>query len=208
MTDETSVYRGNGFGLEIKGNKAGLWMDSTAAPIRSGAGDDFGSLWYRSKGWPDPEQAALTKTTRIPGWKRGQQLAWDATCTGVRQDLYALDEGLYDALDFYCPIPECKCDEVNLHFEPASAPSEPSLGYVNVQLSGVVKLIPVENSDPRPERLWTAFRQRHPRYLERFAHRDTVMKTIGARLMAPKVGRNDLCPCGSGKKYKKCCATL
>jgi uncharacterized protein YecA (UPF0149 family) len=22
---------------------------------------------------------------------------------------------------------------------------------------------------------------------------------------APKVGRNDTCPCGSGKKYKKCC---
>ena len=22
---------------------------------------------------------------------------------------------------------------------------------------------------------------------------------------APKVGRNDLCPCGSGRKYKKCC---
>jgi len=21
----------------------------------------------------------------------------------------------------------------------------------------------------------------------------------------PKVGRNDSCPCGSGKKYKKCC---
>ena len=21
----------------------------------------------------------------------------------------------------------------------------------------------------------------------------------------PKVGRNDTCPCGSGKKYKKCC---
>jgi preprotein translocase subunit SecA len=24
-------------------------------------------------------------------------------------------------------------------------------------------------------------------------------------LQTPKVGRNDLCPCGSGKKYKKCC---
>jgi uncharacterized protein len=23
--------------------------------------------------------------------------------------------------------------------------------------------------------------------------------------MTPKVGRNDLCPCGSGKKFKKCC---
>ena len=22
---------------------------------------------------------------------------------------------------------------------------------------------------------------------------------------APKTGRNELCPCGSGKKYKKCC---
>jgi len=21
----------------------------------------------------------------------------------------------------------------------------------------------------------------------------------------PKVGRNDACPCGSGKKYKQCC---
>jgi len=26
------------------------------------------------------------------------------------------------------------------------------------------------------------------------------------RRETPKVGRNDPCPCGSGKKYKKCCA--
>ncbi|SEQ91401.1 SEC-C motif-containing protein [Nitrosomonas sp. Nm51] len=26
--------------------------------------------------------------------------------------------------------------------------------------------------------------------------------------MSPKVGRNDPCPCGSGKKYKKCCANV
>ncbi|HQP10905.1 MAG TPA: SEC-C metal-binding domain-containing protein, partial [Candidatus Omnitrophota bacterium] len=25
------------------------------------------------------------------------------------------------------------------------------------------------------------------------------------RHTGPKVGRNDPCPCGSGKKYKKCC---
>ena len=24
----------------------------------------------------------------------------------------------------------------------------------------------------------------------------------------PKVGRNDPCPCGSGKKYKQCCGKL
>ncbi len=25
------------------------------------------------------------------------------------------------------------------------------------------------------------------------------------RRTTPKVGRNELCPCGSGKKFKKCC---
>ncbi len=24
-------------------------------------------------------------------------------------------------------------------------------------------------------------------------------------VVGPKIGRNDPCPCGSGKKYKKCC---
>jgi preprotein translocase subunit SecA len=32
---------------------------------------------------------------------------------------------------------------------------------------------------------------------------ETKVKQI--KLDAPKVGRNDPCPCGSGKKYKKCC---
>jgi hypothetical protein len=34
---------------------------------------------------------------------------------------------------------------------------------------------------------------------------DDVIKTI--RRDEPKVGRNDPCPCGSGKKYKKCHGT-
>ncbi len=38
-------------------------------------------------------------------------------------------------------------------------------------------------------------------YLEGISHRPE-----GYRRAEPKVGRNDPCPCGSGKKYKKCCA--
>jgi uncharacterized protein len=30
-------------------------------------------------------------------------------------------------------------------------------------------------------------------------------RTSGLRRTAPKFGRNDPCPCGSGKKYKRCC---
>lgn len=28
------------------------------------------------------------------------------------------------------------------------------------------------------------------------------------RRSEPKIGRNDPCPCGSGKKYKKCCGAV
>jgi preprotein translocase subunit SecA len=36
-------------------------------------------------------------------------------------------------------------------------------------------------------------------------HPDELAKAHTFRRDQPKVGRNDLCPCGSGKKYKKCC---
>lgn len=32
-----------------------------------------------------------------------------------------------------------------------------------------------------------------------------IEKTSKTLVKPPKVGRNDPCPCGSGKKYKKCC---
>jgi hypothetical protein len=37
-----------------------------------------------------------------------------------------------------------------------------------------------------------------------FSDYEDVYKTEPVRT-TPKTGRNDLCPCGSGKKYKKCC---
>ncbi len=37
-------------------------------------------------------------------------------------------------------------------------------------------------------------------------NRPGTSKPLTFRREAPKAGRNDPCPCGSGKKYKKCCA--
>jgi preprotein translocase subunit SecA len=34
---------------------------------------------------------------------------------------------------------------------------------------------------------------------------DEEEKLEPLRRAEPKIGRNDPCPCGSGKKYKKCC---
>ena len=46
-------------------------------------------------------------------------------------------------------------------------------------------------------------REIHAYWLARRAEQDSVAKTV--RRSEPRVGRNDPCPCGSGKKYKKCC---
>jgi len=51
--------------------------------------------------------------------------------------------------------------------------------------------------------------------ISRFSKRDGDWYYVDGKLVMPKttmrdqpkVGRNDPCPCGSGKKYKKCCGT-
>lgn len=39
----------------------------------------------------------------------------------------------------------------------------------------------------------------------RWVYVDGTMNPKGAPRRVEKIGRNDPCPCGSGKKYKKCC---
>ena len=61
---------------------------------------------------------------------------------------------------------------------------------------------PVRVARPRPRPRWqeSTRRRRHAGGRARRARPEPRTAT-GA-----KVGRNDPCPCGSGKKYKKCCA--
>ena len=51
-------------------------------------------------------------------------------------------------------------------------------------------------------RIYRYFRKR------RFTAGDTVRDITAYRRTAPKVGRNDPCPCGSGKKFKQCCGSV
>jgi SEC-C motif-containing protein len=46
------------------------------------------------------------------------------------------------------------------------------------------------------------FKKQHDRW---FYIKGTIPKEPTAKLTTPKIGRNDPCFCGSGKKYKKCC---
>ena len=56
----------------------------------------------------------------------------------------------------------------------------------------------VDVSDDKAVKKWM---QKHPEVLQG----GETVKIETVRRDAPKVGRNDPCPCGSGKKFKKCC---
>lgn len=175
--------------------------------------DSIGQLWYRGKGLPDPDQKVLSATKiAIKGWRQGEVVAWNEVFTGARQDLFVLEDRLYEAVEMYCPAAECGCGEVVVHFASVTPRGAPSPGRIMVQLSGVTEIEPGKNGRDLLDRLWARFQQRHPNYLARFARRYPVIKHVGARIVGPAparssgVGRNEPCPCGSGKKYKKCCA--
>jgi hypothetical protein len=56
----------------------------------------------------------------------------------------------------------------------------------------------VDVSDDKAVKKWM---QRHPEVM----NGGETVKVETIRREDPKVGRNDPCPCGSGKKHKKCC---
>ena len=179
--------------------------------------EELGRLWYRGKGWPDPEEKSRqAPEIKIEDWKPGEVVAWGEALVGVRQDIFRFGERVFEAVDLYCVAQGCSCGEVVLDFAPIVPRGAPAPGAVRVAKSGAATLEPQhERHRERLEQLWAAFRKRHPRYVERFARRSTAMQGLAGRIVgAPRggierrtarVGRNAPCPCGSGRKYKKCC---
>ena len=63
-----------------------------------------------------------------------------------------------------------------------------------------------EHTEPENvEQVYTLFNT-PPTHIYTLPKRKRYGPTVGVRT-TPKVGRNTLCSCGSGKKYKKCCKT-
>jgi hypothetical protein len=167
--------------------------------------------WLRAKG-----VTSSPHTDWVPRGT-GELVGWDEAHPDDRQDLYLDGDVVVSADDLYCVKPACTCNEVRVHFVPTTR-GAPPVGSVRVRLpSGAV--IATESKPAKAaalDRLWMAFRARH-RVAELLARRQQKMIEL-ARLRAEeqpptqpatssRVGRNEPCPCGSGKKYKRCCAT-
>jgi hypothetical protein len=176
----------------------------------------LGRLWYRGKGLPDPiAQHRAARELVVPGFKPGQMVAHDEVLGGVRDDVYEIEGRLHQVLDLHCAKPDCSCGEVLLDIQTVNPRGGPHLGHVRIEGSGAVTAEPNSRHPQRFAEVWAAFQKRHPRYRDWLARRGALVQEVAARIMPetraprstahPKVGRNDPCPCGSGKKHKKCC---
>jgi uncharacterized protein YchJ len=121
--------------------------------------------------------------------------------------------------DQYCLLPKCPCTDTNLDII-----SIDKLGKKGKELCFVAlnyrkkrwKLVDESSFSISLETVRTAIEEQLPDIYKQMHKRHIKLKAIYAyckkkhyaskqEFELPKVGRNDPCPCGSGKKYKKCC---
>jgi SWIM/SEC-C metal-binding protein len=79
--------------------------------------------------------------------------------------------------------------------------TEKNPAVVNVQTEERVK----ELESVFQEKGWKYSIELEPDKSEDITDLELLLNPLKTRIAEKKVGRNEPCPCGSGKKYKKCC---
>ncbi len=108
------------------------------------------------EGWPDPEQKPQP-VTALPNWRPGDDVSWDEAYFGVRQDVYRMSDGPFEAAEQYCVMPECDCRTVTLRFDDLRSQQPSVAGLVTVKPTGETALEAIDLPLELLERLWTAF---------------------------------------------------
>jgi hypothetical protein len=146
---------------------------------------------------------------RVESYAPGGMVYFDEAYLTGRIDTYLIDGRRFEVADAYCLAPACTCKDMRL-----------AVNEGNQRLGSIVAALdqPGWNyrfeGKPELARVWAAFVRRYPDPRP-FRKRDKLMKEAGPDILAsarpaprvaePSVGRNQPCPCGSGKKYKRCC---
>ena len=123
--------------------------------------------------------------------------------------------------DQYCLLPKCSCTDATLTLVAEGDDSAKegkelctvAVNYRNKQwaevresaLSVDIEAVRSAVEDEIPD-LYTRLPKRHLKLKAIYAN--CKKRHFKQQVKSPKIGRNDPCPCGSGKKYKKCCMLI
>lgn len=122
-------------------------------------------------------------------------------------------------IDQYCLLPKCPCTDTNLNIFSVDKVGKTGTELCSVSVNYRKKNWKIIEEVSLPVTLKTVrttiegqlpniYKQLHKRHVKLkaiYAHCKKKHYSPKEVLQLPKVGRNDPCPCGSGKKYKKCC---
>ena len=125
----------------------------------------------------------------------------------------------YIADDMYCVQQGCTCNQAALTFLPVDGDTAPSHRHSSaVRYSfqkGMTEVLRESDpGQPAVRELVRALEQAEPNLSRELVFRHQQLSTLFRKRHASpqspspertKVGRNDPCPCGSGRKFKKCC---
>lgn len=153
-------------------------------------------------------------------WEEGLMVGWNEVFPDDPDIIFESAGKRYWIRDLYCINPKCPCrDAVFAFTEIRDKGKHKELGSVafDLKASRIDDIQAVETSSEELMRLWKVFKK-DSMLQKTLRPRQKEMKLIGREIAAmsygskpatsgasSKVGRNDPCPCGSGKKYKKCC---
>lgn len=123
---------------------------------------------------------------------------------------------IYNIFDSYCKNPLCDCTNITLVvlIEKGDIKQMGVIAYDyktqeleivenkicdDTKLKDIIKILFEEEKD-----INASFQKRHHMVREIF-EAEQSRESFGSIIRKPKITRNAPCPCGSGKKYKKCC---
>jgi hypothetical protein len=178
--------------------------------------------WLHAKGWRRRDTHHEGAWARE--WKADMSrlVGWHEAFPDSRQDTYLVDASVTLALDHYCINPGCTCGEVRVALlAPGRSKEWTQFGDIQFDLDSLsaTRLNAWTSSKADLVRAVRAGLENRYDVIEHFSNRLHRLKEVGRVLtravsasapftvsrLAAKAGRNDPCPCGSGKKYKKCC---
>ena len=151
--------------------------------------------------------------------KEGLMYAYNDVLPYGDQMLVTIDGRNCIIYDQYCLLPKCSCTDTILNIMLADTLREAGEELCSVSLKYAKKSWKALEESPCPgsvKAVRSAIEGQIPDLYERLHKRHLKLKGIYGHckkrnfspkqpIQVPKVGRNDPCPCGSGKKYKKCC---
>ncbi len=157
-------------------------------------------------------------------WEPGVVVGWGEVFPDDPDFIFEMTETRYWARDLYCINPGCPCKDITIsfaEFDENGNPKELGAVVINLKQFRIEEIQAVEAPEKALIQIFNRFqrkagvkkniraRQKEMRIIgKEIAKLSNINKSQGVKSVSKagrKVGRNDPCPCGSGKKYKKCC---